>query len=466
MSTRSALWTSDEAARATGGKATGDWSAYGVSIDTRSIERGDLFVALQGGSRDGHGFVAAALEKGAAAALVSRVPDGVTPGAPLLIVGDTQKGIEDLGRAARARSKAKIVAVTGSAGKTTTKEMLRLMLSTAAPVAASVASYNNHWGVPLSLARMKREAAFGVFEIGMNHAGEIRALNAFVRPHVALITTIAPAHLEYFGTVEAIADAKAEIFEGIEPGGAAILPADNPQCDRLKAHALRAGVKRILTFGTRSNADARLVSAAPHGEGQKIVAELDGNRLAFSAGAAGTHIAMNAMAALLALRELGADIKTASQALGNFAPLKGRGARFTAGGIDIIDESYNANPASVSAALGLLGATRPKAHGRRIAVLGDMLELGVDSARLHAALAEDIAAASADLVFLCGPHMAALWQAVPERKRGAYAEQSTELAPELMRNLRAGDVVLVKGSFGSRMSVIIDALKSREAATA
>jgi UDP-N-acetylmuramoyl-tripeptide--D-alanyl-D-alanine ligase len=283
---------------------------------------------------------------------------------------------------------------------------------------------------------------------------------------VALITTIAPAHLEYFGTVEAIADAKGEIFESVEPGGAAILPADNPQYDRLRAHAQHAGVSRILTFGTHSNVDARLVSTEPHGEGQKIVAELDGNRLAFSAGAAGAHIAMNAMAALLAARELGADIKTASQALGNFAPLKGRGARFTAGGIDIIDESYNANPASMSAALGLMGQTRPKPHGRRIAVLGDMLELGVDSARLHSALAGDIVAAAADLVFLCGPHMAALWQAIPERKRGAYAEQSTELAPELMRNLRAGDVVLVKGSFGSRMSVIIDALKSREAATA
>jgi UDP-N-acetylmuramoyl-tripeptide--D-alanyl-D-alanine ligase len=466
MSTRSTLWTADEAARATGGKTSRDWSAQGVSIDTRSIERGDLFVALQGDSRDGHDFVAAALAKGAAAALVSRVPDGVAAGAPLLIVGDTQKGLEDLGRASRARSNAKIVAVTGSAGKTTTKEMLRLMLRTAAPVAASAASYNNHWGVPLSLARMTREAAYGVFEIGMNHAGEIRALNAFVRPHVALITTIAPAHLEYFGTVEAIADAKGEIFEGVEPGGAAILPADNPQVERLKTHAHAAGVKRILTFGTRSNADARLLSAQSEGEGQKIVAELGSDRFVFSVGAAGTHIAMNAIAALLAVRELGADIKTASQALGKFAALKGRGAIFAAGGIDIIDESYNANPASMTAALGLLGQARPKPSGRRVAVLGDMLELGADSAGLHAALAKDIAAASADLVFLCGPQMAALWQILPERKRGAYAEKSAELAPELMRNLRAGDVVLVKGSFGSRMSVIIDALKSREAATA
>src|SRR5258706_3539866 len=313
MSARAPLWTSDEAARATGGKATRGWSAYGVSIDTRSIERGDLFVALHGDSRDGHGFVAAALEKGAAAALVSRVHDGVASDAPLLIVGDTQRGLEDLGRASRARSHAKIVAVTGSAGKTTTKEMLRLMLSTAAPVAASAASYNNHWGVPLSLARMKREAAFGVFEIGMNHAGEIRALNAFVRPHVPLITTIAPAHLEYFGSVEAIADAKAADFEGLEPGGVAILPADNPQVDRLKAHALAAGVKRILTFGTRAGADARLISAQGEGEGQTVVAELSGKRIAFSIGAAGAHIAMNAIGALLAVRELGADAKAASQ---------------------------------------------------------------------------------------------------------------------------------------------------------
>ena len=466
MTARSPLWTAEEAARATGGKTTRDWSAHGVSIDTRSLEPGDLFVALQGDSRDGHGFVAGALEKGAAAALVSRVPDKVAAGAPLLMVGDTQRALEDLGRASRARSPARIVAVTGSAGKTTTKEMLRLMLSPAGEVAASAASYNNHWGVPLSLARMEREAAYGVFEIGMNHAGEIRALNAFVRPHVALITTIAPAHLEYFGTVEAIADAKGEIFEGLEPGGAAILPADNPQVDRLKAHAQAAGVKRVLTFGTRAGADARLHSAEGDGDGQEIVAELGGKRLAFSIGAAGAHIAMNAIAGLLAARELGADVKAAADALANFTALKGRGARFSARGIEIIDESYNANPASMKAALGLLGQTQPKQQGRRIAVLGDMLELGADSAGLHRGLAKDIAAAPADLVFLCGPQMAALWQALPERSRGAYAEKSIELAPELMRNLRAGDVVLVKGSFGSRMSVIIDALKSREAATA
>jgi UDP-N-acetylmuramoyl-tripeptide--D-alanyl-D-alanine ligase len=466
MSARTALWTAEEASAATGGKTAGNWMAYGVSIDTRSLEPGDLFVALQGESRDGHEFVAAALDKGAAAALVSVAPDNRSSDATLLVVGDTQQGLEGLGRAARARTQAKIAAVTGSAGKTTTKEMLRLMLARSGAVAASAASYNNHWGVPLSLARMKRDVKFGVFEIGMNHAGEIRALVREVRPHVALITTIAPAHLEYFGSVEAIADAKAEIFEGIEPGGAAILPADNPQFERLKAHAEANCVARVLSFGTRAGADARLLSAEPDGEGQRLVVEIGGERLDFAIGAQGAHIASNATAALLAVRELGAALKTAAGALGNFTALQGRGARFTAAGIEIIDESYNANPASMAAALNLLAQMPVKPPARRIAVLGDMLELGDDAARLHRGLAKDIASGRADLVFLCGAQMAALWEALPAKTRGAYAEKSDALAPELNRNLRAGDVVLVKGSFGSRMSVIIEALKTRAAAAA
>ena len=340
------------------------------------------------------------------------------------------------------------------------------MLAACGTVAASAASYNNHWGVPLSLARMARDTAYGVFEIGMNHAGEIRALVKQVRPHVALITTVAPAHLEYFGSVEAIADAKAEIFEGIEKSGAAILPADNPQFERLKAHAQAAGVARILAFGSDAGVEARLIAAESHGEGQKLVAEIAGRRVTFAVGAAGAHIAMNAVAALLALRELGADANAAAQALAQFTALKGRGARLAMGGIELIDESYNANPASMAAALDLLGQTQPRSPGRRIAVLGDMLELGKNSADLHRGLATAIASARADLVFLCGPQMAALWQAIQPRMRGAYAEVSSALAPELMRRLRDGDVVLVKGSFGSRMSVIIDALKAREAAAA
>jgi UDP-N-acetylmuramoyl-tripeptide--D-alanyl-D-alanine ligase len=466
MSTsRAPLWTAFAAAAATSGKTSGKWVASGVSIDTRTLEPGDLFVALVGENRDGHEFVADALAKGASAALVSRQPPGVPGDAPLLMASDTQAGLEGLARAARARSRARIVAVTGSAGKTTTKEMLRLILSRSGSVAASEASYNNHWGVPLSLARMPLNAAFGVFEIGMNHAGEIRTLVKLVRPHVAIITTVAPAHLEHFGNVEAIADAKAEIFEGLSAGGAAILPAENSHFKRLTARANACGVSRILTFGKVPNAEGRLLSATSQADGQKVLATIGNMRLAFSVSAAGGHIAMNALAALLAAGELGADLARGADALANFAALEGRGARFVAGEVEIIDESYNANPASMAAAIELLSKAVPKGSGRRVAALGDMRELGQDSAFLHRALARNLAAARADLVFLCGPNMRALWEALPAKTQGACAETSSELAPELMRALRTGDVVLVKGSFGSRMSVVIDALRAREAAT-
>ncbi len=466
MNTRVPLWTAAEAAAATQGKSMGSWNANGVSIDSRTLEAGDLYIALKGNTKDGHEFVADALKKGAAAALVSARPDNVSPNAPLLYVGDTQAGLENLGRAARARSAARIAAVTGSAGKTTTKEMLRLVLARAGAVSASVSSLNNHWGVPLSLARMSRAAAYGVFELGMNHAGEIHALVSQVRPHVALITTIAPAHLEYFGTVEAIADAKAEIFDGIEEGGVAILPAANPQFERLKARARAAGVARILCFGASEGSEARLLCTEPHGEGQTVSAEISGTRLRFTIGAPGGHIAMNAIAALLAARELGADIVADGEALADFSALKGRGARLHAGGIEIIDDSYNANPASMAAALDLLGKAEPRGSGRRIAVLGDMLELGGRAEELHRGLSADIASARADLVFLCGPMMKSLWSALPAKNKGSYAGKSSELAPELIGSLRVGDVVLVKGSFGSRMSVIIEALRARETAPA
>lgn len=457
----STLWTASDAAAATGGEAHGAWAATGVSIDTRTLENGDLFVALTGEARDGHEFVGQALGIGAAAALVSRRSDNTPAGAPLLIVRDTQAGLEGLGRASRARTPARIIAVTGSAGKTTTKEMLRLTLSGAGEVAASSASYNNHWGVPLSLARMPRDADFGVFEIGMNHFGEIRTLVAQVKPHLAIVTTIAPAHLEYFGTLEAIADAKSEIFEGIVRGGAALLPADNPQSARLIAHARKAGVERVLTFGMQAGADARLITSETHGEVQDVVADIRGKRIRFRLGAAGGHIAMNALAAILAAAEMGVEATAAAAALARFAPLKGRGARFNAGGIEVIDESYNANPASMAAALALLGAAQPATRGRRIAVLGDMLELGTQGMALHRGLAKEIAAARADLVFLCGQQMAALWEVLPQAHQGAYAATSAELVPQLADAVHEGDVVLVKGSFGSRMSSIIDALRAR-----
>lgn len=460
------LWTSDEAVRATGGRATVTWSATGVSIDTRTIEPSDLFVALQGDARDGHEFVAAALEKRAAAALVSGIPPGVPENAPLLIVEDVLRALESLGRAARERSRARIIAVTGSAGKTTTKEMLRLMLAREGGVTASAASYNNHWGVPLSLARMPRDTAFGIFEIGMNHAGEIRSLVRHVRPNVAVITTVAAAHLEFFGSVEAIADAKAEILEGIESGGACVLPADNAQFDRLNRRAEELKIKTIISFGSADRADARLISVTPVDGGQQVTAKIFGRGIEFRIAAPGRHLAMNALAAIAAIGLAGGDIQRAAAELSSFGALKGRGARATAGDIEIIDESYNANPASIAAALDVLAAAPVGRNGRRIAVLGDMLELGAGSDRLHAGLAGDIAAAKADLVFLCGRHMRALWSEIPQSSRGAWRETSVELVPDLISRVRRGDVVLVKGSLGSRMAVIVEALKKREPATA
>jgi UDP-N-acetylmuramoyl-tripeptide--D-alanyl-D-alanine ligase len=444
------LWTAPEAQSATLGKASANFAVRGLSIDTRTLKEGDLFVALKG-DRDGHDFVEAAFRAKAGAALVSRPVQNAN--GPLLTVADTQRGLEDLACAARTRSSAKVLGITGSAGKTTTKEILRLCCNALGRTHASAASYNNHWGVPLSLASLPRDAEYGVFEIGMNHAGEIRNLVSFVRPHVALITTIAPAHLEFFGSCEAIADAKSEIFEGLVPGGAALIPSDSPYADRLAARAAQARVSRLVRFG--SSGDAKLISFTPDGDGMRVKADILGRAVDCFVGAPGEHIARNVVAALAAVALADGDVLNAAASLKNFTALKGRGARFEANGIQVIDESYNANPASMMAALALLGA----APGRKLAVLGDMLEMGEGGPALHAALAEPIAAAHTDLVFASGQQMKALWDALPAGRRGAYAENSTALAPKLTAALKPGDTVLVKGSLGSRMAVIVEALK-------
>jgi len=446
------LWTHAEAEAATLGKASKPFAVDGLSIDTRTLRAGDLFVALKGDNRDGHDFVAAAFAAKAGAALVSRAPDGVD--GPLLTVGHTQRGLEDLARAARARSNARIVAVTGSAGKTTTKEILRLAFHALGRTHASAASHNNHWGVPLSLAALPRDAEYGVFEVGMNHFGELRNLVSFVRPHLAMITTIAPAHLEFFGNCESIADAKSEIFEGLEPGGFGLIPADSPYAGRLAARARQAHAGRVVTFG--ETGEAKLLSFAPDGTGMRVKADIFGRAVDCLVGAPGAHIAQNVVGALAAVALLDGDVLNAAASLRDFTALKGRGARFDAGGIHVIDESYNANPASMAAALALLGA----ASGRRIAVLGDMLEMGEGAAAHHAGLARPIAANKVDLVFAAGARMRALWDALPAKQRGGYAETSAALAPRVTAALRPGDTVLVKGSNGARMSVILDALKA------
>jgi UDP-N-acetylmuramoyl-tripeptide--D-alanyl-D-alanine ligase len=445
------LWTAAEAEAATLGKASKDFAVTGISIDTRTLKAGDLFVALKG-ARDGHEFVEAAFKAKAGAALVSGA--SAASGA-LLTVADTQRGLEDLARASRARSNARIIAVTGSAGKTTTKEMLRHCCNALGRTHASAASYNNHWGVPLSLASMPRDTQYGVFEVGMNHAGEIRNLVSFVRPHVAMITTIAAAHLEFFGSCEAIADAKSEIFEGLVPGGATLIPSDSPYAPRLIRRAEQAQVSRILRFGHQG--DASLLSFETAGQGMRIKADILGRAVDCLIGAQGAHIAMNAVAALAAVALADGDVLNAAAALKDFTALKGRGARFQAAGINVIDESYNANPASMAAALALLA----NAPGRKLAVLGDMLEMGEDGPKLHAALADPIAAAHTDLIFASGRQMKALWDVLPPARRGAYAETSVGLVERLTAALKPGDTVLVKGSLGSRMAVIVEALKEK-----
>jgi UDP-N-acetylmuramoyl-tripeptide--D-alanyl-D-alanine ligase len=446
------LWTSAEAESATLGNASARFVVNGLSIDTRTLKEGDLFVALKGDNRDGHDYVGAAFAAKAGAALVSHTSGSAT--GPLLTVADTLRGLEDLARAARARSNAKILAVTGSAGKTTTKEILRHALNGLGRTHVSAASYNNHWGVPLSLAGLPQDSEYGVFEIGMNHAGEIRNLVSFVRPHGALITTIAPAHLEYFGSCEAIADAKSEIFEGLMPGGFALIPGDNAYADRLAARAVQAKVSRAIRFG--HNGEAKLLSFTPDGEGMRVKADILGQMVDCLVGAPGGHIAANVVGALAAVALLEGDVLNAAAGLKNFTALKGRGARFVSGDIVVIDESYNANPASMAAALALLSA----AKGRKIAVLGDMLEMGAGDH--HAALTAPVEQAGTDLVFATGKEMKALWDRLPIQRRGAYAENSAALAPQLLGALKSGDTVLVKGSNGAKMSVIVEALKARQ----
>jgi UDP-N-acetylmuramoyl-tripeptide--D-alanyl-D-alanine ligase len=450
------LWTHAEAEAATLGTASAPFAADGLCIDTRTLKPGDLFVALKGDNRDGHAFVKAAFEARAAAALVTHRPDGVD--GALLTVAHTQRGLEDLARAARARSNAHILAVTGSAGKTTTKEILRLACNALGRTHASAASHNNHWGVPLSLAGLPRDAQYGVFEIGMNHFGELRALTGLVRPHVALITTVAAAHLEFFGNAQAIADAKSEIFEGLVPGGAAVIPADNVYADRLRARARQAQVGRVIAFGRTG--EARLLSFEPDGAGMRVKADILGTRVDCLVGAPGAHIAANVVGALAAIALVGGDVLNGAAALKDFTALKGRGDRFMAAGIAVIDESYNANPASMAAALALLG----DAPGRKIAVLGSMLEMGEDGDIHHAGLIDPIRANKVDLVFAAGAEMAALWRQVPAALRGGFAGTADQLLPLLEKSLRPGDTVLVKGSNGARMSVVVAALKARRQA--
>jgi UDP-N-acetylmuramoyl-tripeptide--D-alanyl-D-alanine ligase len=458
------LWILGEIVRATGGNCLGaaETPVIGFSIDSRTLTPGQGFVAIRGPNRDGHAFVTAALDRGASCAIVDK---GFPPGDEerLVRVPETLEALNDLGRASRARAKDTVViAVTGSAGKTGTKEALRLALAPSGSVHASAKSFNNHWGVPLSLANMPEATRFGVFEIGMNHAGEIAALTRLVRPHIAIITTVAPVHLGFFRSVEEIADAKAEIFGGLGPGGAAIINRDNPHYERLKRHALEHGA-RVVGFGEAKDAQARLLKVELMPDGSKVTANILGTTLNYRLGAPGRHLVQNSLAVLAAVKAAGADLQVAACVLEGLHAGAGRGARTlieTDGGrLAIIDESYNANPASMRAALLTLGLTPRSDFRRRVAVLGDMLELGPEGPRLHQELAEVVDGAGVDVVFACGELMSSLYKTLPANRRGAYAKTSEELAPKLVGAVGPGDAIMVKGSLGSRMAPLVEALK-------
>jgi UDP-N-acetylmuramoyl-tripeptide--D-alanyl-D-alanine ligase len=461
-----ALWTVDAMANAMGAERQGalPQSISGISIDTRTIAPGEAFFAIQGDNRDGHEFVAAALAKDAIAVVATDRRKQFPSDAPLLVVPDVLAGLRELAGAARARTHAKVIGITGSVGKTSTKEALRLALSKDGKTHASVASYNNHWGVPLSLARCPADVRYAVFEMGMNHPGEIAPLSRLARPDVALITTIAPVHLEFFGSLTKIADAKAEIFQGLQPDGVAVLNRDIPQFAHLQRRANAAGVARVVSFGAHAKADAFLIKCVLHPRCSTVQADILGTELTYKIGAPGRHLVLNSLAVLAAAELVGADLALAALALAELQAITGRGAPIDLdlpGGAQalVIDESYNANPASVDAALALLGQAPVGPQGRRIAVLGDMLELGPKGKALHRGLAAPVAANAIDLVYCCGPLMHSLWQALPAGQRGGYAENSAALEAQVVPAIRAGDVVMVKGSLGSRMAPIVKALQ-------
>ncbi len=456
------LWTHTEAAAATQGRATAPWTATGVSIDSRSVAPGDLFIAIRGDNTDGHRFVANALDSGAAAAMVAEDWKDAPAKAPLLVVRDTDAAMADLARAARARTTARIVGVTGSVGKTSTKEMLALVFGRLGKTVATQGNLNNHWGLPLSLARLPRDADFGIFELGMNHPGEIEPLSRILRPEVAIITTVEAVHLEYFDGEEGIADAKAEIFAGMTDDGAAVLNRDNPHFERLRNHARAAGLQRICAFGTAREAHVRLVSIASDDTGSDIAAAVDEQVVLYRIGAPGKHLTMNSLAVLAAVHMLGADISRAMSALADFRAMKGRGERHTVhlddGSFTLIDESYNASPASIRAALEVLGAAERGHGGRTIAVLGDMLEIGATAPDVHAALAADVARNGVEIVVTAGPNMEYLAKALPKNITAFHGADSAAIRDTVLDLVRAGDVVMVKGSLGSRMIPIAEAL--------
>ncbi len=460
------LWTTEDMIAAMAGRPFGTLpqGITGISIDSRSIASGEAFFAIKGDRVDGHDYASMAMANGASLLVVSeaRLAGLGRLTVPMIVVEDVLAALERLAVASRQRSRAQIIAVTGSVGKTTTKEMLRHVLSPSGKVHASVASFNNHWGVPLTLARMPLDTHFGVFEVGMNHPGEIRPLVQMIRPHVAVITTIAPAHLGNFKSIKEIATAKAEIFEGLVPGGHVVLNRDNDQYNFLERTAQALGISNIHSFGQHAKAEYRLAEFNGSDESSALWLTIDGDTLEVAIGAPGRHIAENALAALGVVTLVGADLDKAIDALATLQPEKGRGQRHKlrlgAGSLTLIDESYNANPASMRAAIALLAAAVPSGYGRRIAVLGDMLEMGEFAERVHADLAGPLLAAGIEHVWLAGNEMRALKESLPDSVAVEYRETTAELKDFVLNSVEPGDVLMVKSSLGIGFGKIVAAL--------
>ena len=456
------LWSSKLAVAATGGVSLVDWYADGVTINSRDVVPGDLFIAIKGPKFDGHDFVTDALAAGASAAVVDHRPNLLRNETPLLEVSDTKLALESLAVASRQRSAAKIIAVTGSVGKTSIKEALHLVLREQATCSVSLGNLNNHWGVPLSLSRMSANTDFGVFEIGMNNPGEITPLSKMVRPHIVIITNVELVHSEYFESLESIADAKAEIFIGLEDCGICILNRDNKQFDRLQNAALRAGAKNIISFGMHAEAQARSVNIITDYEGSNVDAIIGGREFSYRVGVPGIHWAINSLSVLAAVDAAGGDVGRAAMNLSSIRGLKGRGQThsipFDGGRFIVIDESYNASPVSMRAAIKVLGKMSPKGKGRRIAVLGDMLELGSETPAHHEAIAHSLIMEGIDLVFTTGKYMEILYNALPSRMRGGSAPTPPVLLNQVKNSVRSDDIIIIKGSAGSNTGFIVEAL--------
>lgn len=465
------LWSAADMVEAMEGRPLGNLPAgiTGISIDSRTLKEGEAFFAIKGDQFDGHDFATAAMAAGAGLLVVneSRLPALGNLKVPMIVVDDVLEALVKLGIASRARTKAQVIAVTGSVGKTTTKEALRHVLSEVGKVHASAASFNNHWGVPLTLARMPEDTEYGIFEIGMNHHDEIRPLVKMVRPHIALITLIAPAHLGHFANLEEIATAKAEIFEGIIPGGYALLNRDDKRYRQLEELAQKAGIEHIHSFGTHAQADYLLRDVKLRPDCSCMTTKIGDEEAAVKVGIPGRHIVQNMLAVLGAAHLAGADIAKVALGMSSLTAEDGRGARHElehpdGGSFTLIDESYNANPTSMRASLTLLQATPPVApRGRRIAVLGDMLELGRQSGKLHADLARPIVDAEVNAVFIGGREMSVLKDALPVEIHVEYRQSTNELLPLVVRAIRPGDVVMIKSSQGIGFSRIVKALLGR-----